>query len=315
MPGAQGVVQDPGPGQSRIEGAERVLRDEGDAVTQRGAAPLGEFQPGFAEQAHFAALGATQREQRTEQTALAGTRGADEPERLPRQQLEADPVHRGVCRSASAVAHGDLPGAEGGISGGRARRDPRCCVCRHRGGQQPGPAGPVPGHRGDQIARVTLPRGAEDLGGGAGFHDASAPHDQHPIGDLGDAREVVADQQEPRPGGHPIREQREHSPPQGAVEGGGGFVGDDQSGAQDQSGGDQSALALPAGELVRAARETGRGRFDARITQGRGDPGAELVASRTLVQAHGVADLGEQGAERVEGRHRVLLDERDDPAA
>ncbi len=41
----------------------------------------------------------------------------------------------------------------------------------------------------------------------------------------------------------------------GDVEGGGGLVGDEEAGVVDESGGDEDALALASGELVRVVVE------------------------------------------------------------
>ena len=98
--------------------------------------------------------------------------------------------------------------------------------------------------------------GAEDLLGGAGFHDAASLHDGDAGGELRDHGEAVRNQQvRERKFALQILQQLEDLRADGNVEGGDRLVGHDQARAPHQGARDADALPLAAGKLVRVAAE------------------------------------------------------------
>lgn len=90
--------------------------------------------------------------------------------------------------------------------------------------------------------------------------DLAEVHDGDAVGDVPYDAEVVGDEDVREPElVLEVGEEVEHLGLDGDVEGGDGFVGDDQSGAGREGSGDADALALPAGELVGVAVEVGGG--------------------------------------------------------
>ena len=86
------------------------------------------------------------------------------------------------------------------------------------------------------------------------FHDLAEVHDGDAAADLADGPQIVGDEEQ----GHAglvldLPEQVQNLGADGDVQGGHGFVGDDEFGAQGQGAGDADALALAAGELVGVA--------------------------------------------------------------
>ena len=165
------------------------------------------------------------------------------------------------------------------------------------------------GHRGDERPRVGVPCTGGEVGRGQVLDDPAGVHHQHPVADLADDGDVVADQQQRDVVGRPDgREQVEHLLLHGDVERGGRLVGDDQRGRR-PSGPCRSSPAAACRRRTRA---------------GTGAPGAPASAIRTAPQpVDGPGerltlrsmpwwwrgDLGELAADPaggVEGGHRVL---------
>ncbi len=121
------------------------------------------------------------------------------------------------------------------------------------------------GRGGEQAAGVgVLGIGEEGLGGVL-FDDFSVLHDGYAIGDLRDYGEVVGDEQHGEVvGAADVFQKMEDLGLHGDVEGGSGLVGDQEPGAVDEGHGDEDALALAAGKLVRIV-------VDAALGIGQGD--------------------------------------------
>src|SRR5436190_7165071 len=110
--------------------------------------------------------------------------------------------------------------------------------------------------RGEERARVLVPRPQENLLGIALLDNAAGLHHADPVADLGGDAQVVRDEEhrEVEPGAD-VLEEREHLGLHRHVERRDGFVGDEELRLERERAGDADALALAAGELVRIARE------------------------------------------------------------
>ena len=163
------------------------------------------------------------------------------------------------------------------------------------------------GHRGDERPGVGVPGGAGEVGGGQVLDDLAGVHDEHPVADLPDDGDVVADQHQRDVVGGPDRgEQVEHLLLHGHVQGGGRLVGHDQRGRAHQAHPDHRALPHAARELVRVL---------VRPVLRVGDPdrahpvdraGQRGPAVHPLVVAGDLGELAAHPLRRVERRHRVL---------
>jgi len=101
----------------------------------------------------------------------------------------------------------------------------------------------------------------------------------------------------------------------GDVEGGGGFVGDEQLGAAGDGHGDEDALAHAAGELVGVLAEAGRWVADADKFEGFDGEVAGFAAAEATVGADDVDELGADGEDGIEAGGGVLEHNRDGAAA
>jgi len=181
------------------------------------------------------------------------------------------------------------------------------------GGQRAGAVGLHGGDGGEQAAGVGVLRRVEERGGGRFFHDAAVLHHGDTVGGLRDDGEIVRDEEH----GEAVllaqvAEEGEDLRLHGDVEGGGGFVGDEQAGLVDDGHGDEDALALAAGELVRIVAETlfcvGQGD----LVHGFEDAGAEFGAGDVgMVGTDGFGDLVADAHDGVEGGHGFLEDHGD----
>ena len=108
--------------------------------------------------------------------------------------------------------------------------------------------------RGDEPARIGMPRPREELGGRRDLDHAAGIHDADPIGDLRQHAEIVRHIEhghaEPRP---QIRQQLDDLLLRRDIEAGRRFVEHDEIGLAGQRHGDADALLLAARELVRIA--------------------------------------------------------------
>ena len=88
------------------------------------------------------------------------------------------------------------------------------------------------------------------------LHDFPVAHHQHAIRQLGDHRQIVADQQQRVAVATALRQQLQDLPLHRHIQRRGRLIGNQQRRTGRQRGGDQGALALPAGKLVRVACQT-----------------------------------------------------------
>ena len=96
----------------------------------------------------------------------------------------------------------------------------------------------------------------EHGGGGAALDDATGLHDEDVVAEVMHQGEVVADEDQGQ--AQLVAQAHQEADDLGLerdVEGGDGFVGDDQVGLEGQGAGDGDPLALAAGELVRVLFE------------------------------------------------------------
>ena len=150
----------------------------------------------------------------------------------------------------------------------------------------------------------------------ASLHDLAVAQDGDAVGHFGDHREIVRDEQQP----HAVfvdevAQQFEDLRLQHDVERRRRLVGDEQLRLERASDGDDDALALAAGQLVRIAGE--------RELFGRQSDPVEHLARQRLgvgsvragVPANALGDLLADRLQRVERRHRLLEDHADVVAA
>ena len=214
---------------------------------------------------------------------------------------------------------GDLavsPGLEGG-DGGFARGDgvgaPR--VERAAGGRVDGgrrvagehdalagalDVGIGRGNSAHQGARVGMLRALDDVGGGAELDDLAEIHDGDAIGDVFHDRKIMGDEDETETHlFYQLGEKVQDLRLDGDVEGGDGFVGDDDLRPEGEGAGDGDALALAAGEFMRVFLHEARREADG--THEIGDACGDLAGRAGLVHEQG---LGERGEDRHAGVER-----------
>jgi len=126
----------------------------------------------------------------------------------------------------------------------------------------------------------------------------------------------VADQQQ----GHAVlgdelADQVQHLALDGHVQRGGGLVGHQQVGAAGQRDGDDHALALAAGELVRVGVQPRRGLRQLHPLEQAQRLGAGGARVQAAVQAQRLGDLAADRVQRVQRGHRLLEDHRQPVAA
>ncbi len=137
-----------------------------------------------------------------------------------------------------------------------------------------------------ESACVGMLRVAEDLLGAARLHDAAGVHHQHAVADVGEHRQVVADDHHADAEvAHESGEQVEDLRLDHDVERGRGFVGDDQRGSAGQGHRDHHPLALPAGELVGVGTHPGRREAD--LLEQLTDPLLDRVVAHARARAPG----------------------------
>jgi hypothetical protein len=186
----------------------------------------------------------------------------------------------------------------------------------------PGRKGPVAvglhgGRGGEETTGVGMLRMMEEGRNGGLFHDLAVLHDGYPVGHLGDYGKIVRDEEH----GELVRsaqifEEIQNLGLNGDIEGGRGLIGDQKSGPVDERHGDQDALALAAGELVRVIAGAAFGLGQADIAHRGQDSFFEEIAGDVgMVGLERFGDLSADGHGRIEGGHRFLEDHRDTAAA
>jgi hypothetical protein len=99
-----------------------------------------------------------------------------------------------------------------------------------------------------------VPRRRDHLPGGSLLDHLPGAHDRHPVAQLGDDGQVVADEQDGHAAGvTQLAQQLEHFGLHGHVQGAGRLVGQQHLGAQREGERDRDPLQLPAGQLRRVA--------------------------------------------------------------
>ena len=176
---------------------------------------------------------------------LARAALADQAEaERPGRHLQADPIDRPHRPEPHAqvidLQQRGHPGTSPSAGAGGAGRHGR------------GLARTEPGHRGQQLGRVLVPRRGQHLANRALLDDAAALHDGHPVAQFGHHSQVVADQQHRH--ALPLAqaaEQVEHLGLHRHVQRAGRLVGQQHLGPQRQRERDRHPLQLPAGQLRR----------------------------------------------------------------
>jgi hypothetical protein len=170
-----------------------------------------------------------------------------------------------------------------------------------------------PDDRVEQLARIRVGGGVEDLVEVAALDDHALIHDQNTVGDLGDDAEVMGDQDRCQPAfAVESLEQGKDLGLHGHVEGGGGLVGDQGFRIERQRHRDHRPLSHAAGEFVRVI-------VDAALRVGNPDRVEHLdralmrfaLARLAPVGADRLGDLVTDLVDGVEGGHRVLEDHAD----
>ena len=149
----------------------------------------------------------------------------------------------------------------------------------------------------------------EEGGGGGAFCDAAAVHDDDFVAHFGDDPEVVGDEED----GHAafrldFADEVEDLGLDGDVEGGGGFVCDEQGRFEGEGEGDDDALAHAAAELVGVFRVADFGGGDADAAEDLDGAVARLAGRAFFVEEEDLAELAADGLDWVEGRHGFLED-------
>jgi hypothetical protein len=143
--------------------------------------------------------------------------------------------------------------------------------------------------------------------------DAAVLHDGDAVGYLGHYGKVVGDEEHGEiVAVAEVAEEGKDLGLDGYVEGGSRFVGDQEAWLVDDGHGDEDALALASGELVRVVAEAALGVGEGYLVHGLQDAlpdGAAGVLG--VVGLDGFGDLGADGHDRVEGGHGLLEDHGD----
>ena len=117
-------------------------------------------------------------------------------------------------------------------------------------GQSVPPAATERRHRLDQLGGVRVGGRGQDLAAGPGLDDQPAAHDRHPVAQLGDDGQVVADEQDGHADGlAQLTEQVEHLGLDRHIQGAGRLVREQDLRAERDRKGDRHPLQLAAGEL------------------------------------------------------------------
>ena len=219
--------------------------------------------------------------------------------RIPARRVRADPrgPHRALLGREGAPVPEHAPVRELPRGGDRARNGP-----------QPSPGSPGEVGRREQALGVPVARPAEHLLDRTGLDDPAAVHDEDPLARRRHHGQVVGDQQE---GGvarlHPADDEVQHQRLDRHVERRRRLVADQERGVVGQSDGEDDALPLSSGQLVRVCPCRVRGVGQPHLLQQVDGP-----LPRGGAVGHGVVDqqrLGDLVADahrRVERGHRLL---------
>ncbi len=156
-------------------------------------------------------------------------------------------------------------------------------------------------HGGQQRLGVVLARVGKELQRRGRFHDLALVHHHHAVGQVGDDAHVVGDQHDGRVElvAH-LAQQLEDLGLHRHVQRGGRLVGDDQRRVQRERHGDDDALLLAAGELVRVVVDPLFGFRDADLAQHLDGAGLGLLLGDLAVGADALGDLPAHGVHGVQ---------------
>ena len=144
----------------------------------------------------------------------------------------------------------------------------------------------------------------------------AAIHDEHPVAETRNHRQVVADENQPHATlAHQIVEDAEDFVLHRHIEGGGRLIRDEEIGLGHQHHGDHDALTHAAGELMRIEMVDEFGIADLHGLKHCQGALAGFVAADAQMQKAGLADLLADGFDRIERIFRVLHNHRHAPAA
>ena len=171
------------------------------------------------------------------------------------------------------------------------------------------------GQGGDGVHESTgvgVAGGAEDVADGAGLDDAGGVHDDHAVAGVPDDAHVVGDEEEGGVLSAHLAHEVENLCLDGDVEGGGGLVGDDESGVEDEGLGDHDALSHAAGELEGEGVEAGFGGGDADVAEPlEGALACVCAGGVWLMESDGLGELVSDAVEGGERGHGLLEDDAD----
>ena len=132
------------------------------------------------------------------------------------------------------------------------------------------------------------------------LHDHAVSHDRHPIGEVRDDGQVMADHEHRRPGPLQTAQQAEDLRGDRRVQRRRRLVRDEEARVRGDRGGDERPLAEPAGELVRVLGSPDLGIRHADRGQEFDDALAACGTAEVSVQAQDLAHLVTHRAEGVE---------------
>lgn len=157
------------------------------------------------------------------------------------------------------------------------------------------------GDAGEEGLGVGVLGRVEDVLDRALLDDFTAEHYEDAVGDILDDAEVVSDEDEAHAeAAAEFGEELHDLFLDGDVEGGGGFVSDEELGAATEGHGDHDALLHAAGEFVGIGAEAFFGFRDADLAQP-GDDLSVLVFNFGSMKGEGFGELGADGEDGVEG--------------
>ena len=152
-----------------------------------------------------------------------------------------------------------------------------------------------------------MQRPAEELGFFGTFDDAAGIHDVDAVAHFRDDGEVVGDEDD---GGAEIAlalaDEVEDLLLDGDVEGGGGFVANEQLGPGDEGHGDHDALAHAAGKFVRVGMDAALGLGDADFREGFDGAVEGFLAADVFMEGERLDELGADLHEGIQRGHGIL---------
>ena len=149
----------------------------------------------------------------------------------------------------------------------------------------------------------------EDVIGHADFNDLAAVHNRDPVRNIGHHTQVMGDVND----GHVLlflqaADQVQNLGLDGNVQGGGGFIADEDLGTAGYGDGDDHALAHAAGKLMRILTVAALRVRNADSFQNPVDFFTGRFALQALMQLHAFLNLVADGFQGVQTGHRILGD-------